>query len=155
MGIYKWVLQENVVFYHDTFKYFDGIHYVSLKGKPLFTIKGGLLKVYKGYAWNGASPKIMIGTISIGAWDGPYCESTGKQYLYYPTLVHDVLYQILFNEDIDVDLKKVDRVFLDRSLSQPCDNILAKFLARFYYSVLKSFSWLWVRIGRFFHNGLK
>lgn len=56
-------------------------------------IRNGVLTIYKGYAWDGCTPKISISkTMAIGVWDGPLGED-GKPMCYYPTLVHDFFCQ--------------------------------------------------------------
>lgn len=57
------------------------------------TIVNNYMKVHSQYSWDGASFKRIIFGKLVGIWDGLVIESTGKQQLYYPTLIHDILTQ--------------------------------------------------------------
>lgn len=56
------------------------------------SIVGGTIKINKGYAWDGCSPKInVLGLFNIGVPDGAL--RCGKPFTYHASLVHDVLCQ--------------------------------------------------------------
>lgn len=68
-------------------------------------LPNGLLYVRKGYQWNGCSPKFRIKFFKLswvlGTWDGPV--KYGKPKTYFPSMVHDVLYQIKLRTRSGVD----------------------------------------------------
>ena len=54
--------------------------------------------MYEGYSWDGCTPKWKVGDKHvIGVWDGKITYE-GKQQMYYPSLVHDILCQIYHRE---------------------------------------------------------
>lgn len=71
---------------------------------------GGVL-VSAGYAWNGCSPKIELFGMVIGTPEG-VLNSSGVPRTYYPSLIHDVFYQVS-GEVSGLDRKVVDRLFLE------------------------------------------
>lgn len=86
--------------------------------------KDGTIKVKKGYAWDGCTPKCSILDLAIiGTPDGRkdtaidsfYNMPTDKGYLkpktYYASLVHDALYQYYAWHDIS--RKQIDLLFLE------------------------------------------
>ena len=63
------------------------------------TIKESTITIRAGYAWDGCSPKItFLGLLNFGTPDGILY--LGKPWLYYPSLIHDVLCQ--FKNEIPV-----------------------------------------------------
>lgn len=75
----------------------------------------GVLHIYKGYSWDGCSPKYKVfDRFVIGVWDGVRNDVTGEQKLKYPSLVHDVLCQMFhgIKEDIKFYTRKhIDVIF--------------------------------------------
>lgn len=72
-------------------------------------IRDGQLTIKAGYAWNGCSPKLNVFDLFyIGCPDGIVDYRTGKQKCYYPTLVHDALYQYGI-----VTRAQADKIFLE------------------------------------------
>ena len=72
------------------------------------------LKVSKGFRWDGCSPKIKLFGIWIGTPDGSI-DTSGKQRMYYPSCLHDVLYKNL--EVIPFSRKTVDLMFYELAKS--------------------------------------
>lgn len=92
---------------------------------------------YKGYAWDGCSPKMKIKDWYLGTWEAVLNFDTVQSKTYYASLVHDVFYQ--FAKDIRefVKRKEVDREFY---------NILKRDGMRFakiYYVGVRLFGWIW------------
>lgn len=91
---------------------------------------------YKGYAWDGCSPKIKIKDVYLGILEGVLNFETAQSKTYYASLIHDVFYQ--FSKELKpfVRRKEVDREFyaiLKR------DNFL---FARVYYAAVRLFGWI-------------
>lgn len=83
--MFKWVLEEGCRKYIGT--------RVPDQEHEFCKVKDGWLYIFKGYAWDGCTPKIKLGPVVLGVWDGPILNSTGKQACYYPSLYHDCLIQ--------------------------------------------------------------
>jgi hypothetical protein len=89
-------------------------------------IEDGILTVCEGYSWNGCSPKFEIFDVIIGTPEGVKFGQYSKTY--FPSLVHDILYQIRV-----CPRKKADQIFLDMMRSR-------KFkLAYLYYIAVRLF----------------
>ncbi|UCC94767.1 MAG: hypothetical protein JSW40_08140 [Candidatus Omnitrophota bacterium] len=91
---------------------------------------------YKGYAWDGCSPKMKIKDVYIGTLEAVLNFDTAKSKTYYASLIHDVFYQ--FGKDIKliVKRKEVDREFYI---------ILKRDKFRFaglYYTAVRLFGWI-------------
>jgi hypothetical protein len=83
--MYKYKLPAAYQLEHPTFK-----HVVF--SNEFLTIGGGVLSIEAGYCWDGCSPKTnILGLFEIGTPDG--IQRHGLPWLYYPSLVHDVLCQ--------------------------------------------------------------
>jgi hypothetical protein len=67
------------------------------------------ITVKKGYSWDGCTPYLfnLLGLWAIKTPDG-VCKE-GKQMLYYPSLIHDVLYQ--FKGEMPLLRIEVDKIF--------------------------------------------
>lgn len=92
---------------------------------------------YKGYAWDGCSPKGKIRDLYVGTPEAVLNWETGQSKTYYASLVHDVFYQ--FSKDVRrfINRKEVDREF--RAILKR-DNFS---FAWFYYFVVRCFGWIW------------
>jgi len=67
--------------------------YEDGKGKRRLEIKkNGEIRVLKGYAWDGCTPKFSLWDICIGTPDGVPNSATKKPKAYYASLLHDALY---------------------------------------------------------------
>ena len=53
----------------------------------------GEVTIFKGYSWDGCTPKFKLFGKTIGTPDGKIDEATGLPKTYYASLVHDCLYQ--------------------------------------------------------------
>ncbi|MFC1807115.1 hypothetical protein ACFL0T_01960 [Candidatus Omnitrophota bacterium] len=66
---------------------------------------------YRGYAWDGCTPKkSILNLIIIGVPDGHVNHRTMKPYTYYASMVHDALYQYL--DSVPIQKKDIDLLFL-------------------------------------------
>lgn len=91
------------------------------------------IRINKGYAWDGATPKFSILDLFwIGIPDG--CLWEGKSKLYYPTLIHDFLLQ--FREELGLTRKECDDRFLEEMKR-------VNFKLRYvYYWSVRIFGWI-------------
>ena len=92
---------------------------------------------YKGYAWDGCSPKLKIKDLYIGTPEAVLNFGTGQSKTYYASLVHDVFYQFSKKVRSFIRRKEVDREFY---------NILKRDSMRFakvYYIFVRLFGWIW------------
>ena len=106
MGAYQYCLEEDYTYCHTAFK---GVSFSN----GWLTIADGKITIYKGYAWDGCSPKIYVfGLFIIGTPDGAL--RFGKPWTYYASLVHDVLCQ--FRHDIPLSKEQVTQIFNDQLL---------------------------------------
>ena len=98
------------------------------------TVKG---TNYKGYAWDGCSPKLKIKDWYLGTWEAVLNFETGQSKTYYASLVHDIFYQ--FAKDVRklVRRKEVDREFY---LILKRDGLRC---AKLYYLGVRMFGWIW------------
>lgn len=78
----------------------------------------GTLDVFTGYSWDGATPKLKALFVVIGAWDGEWQNDKGRPQLWEPTLVHDILIQMMSLEGhkrfLTWDYKDNDKELLRR-----------------------------------------
>jgi hypothetical protein len=91
---------------------------------------------YKGYAWDGCSPKFKIKDWYFGAWEAVLNFDTGQSKTYYASLVHDVFYQFSKELRSFIKRKEVDQEFY---------HILKRDglrLAEVYYLGVRLFGWL-------------
>jgi hypothetical protein len=94
------------------------------------TIEKHEITIKKGYSWDGCTPYLFNFLVwAIKTPDGVCVE--GKQMLYYPSLVHDVLYQ--FKKEIPLSRSEVDNIFLYDM------NKRGFKLANIYYSIVRIF----------------
>ena len=133
MGVYVYCIKEDCR-YQSAIKgsEFEN-EWFSLAKNGLITIKG---THYKGYAWDGCSPKVKIKDLYLGIMEGVLNFDTGYSKTYYASLVHDVLYQ--FSQELKsfIRRKDVDREFytiLKR------DDFRFAFL---YYLAVRLFGWI-------------
>jgi hypothetical protein len=92
---------------------------------------------YKGYAWDGCSPKLKIRDWYFGTWEAVLNFDTGQSKTYYASLIHDVFYQFAKEVRAFVKRKEVDREFY---------TILKRDGLRFakvYYIGVRLFGWIW------------
>lgn len=73
--------------------------------------KNGSVTIYKGYAWDGCTPKYKIGSYTFGIWDG-IKSSTDLPVTYYASLLHDALYQF-YDLKVPFTRKEIDKLFLE------------------------------------------
>ena len=118
-GNYYYELIEDVTIYSPLLK---GYEYSN----DIMSIQNGKIKILKGYAWNGASPKFTFLDVVWGSPDG-----VGKKTL-KATLVHDCLYQ--FQKEIGIS-----RIVCDKILLFLLNDFKLKFM---YYYLVRLFGWL-------------
>jgi hypothetical protein len=82
--------------------------WVKLSPDGVIVIKG---TNYKGYAWDGCSPKFKIKDIYMGVPEAVLNFGTGQSKTYYASLVHDVFYQFSKKFRLFIKRKEVDREF--------------------------------------------
>jgi len=133
MGAYIYCIKED-------YRYQSSIKGREFENKWLKIDKDGTIIVkgsnYKGYAWDGCSPKLKIKDLYLGTMEAVLNPNTGKSKTYYASLIHDILYQ--FSNDIKsfIARKEVDREFytiLKRD----------KFaFAYIYYFVVRALGWI-------------
>lgn len=93
-------------------------------------LRDGYLRIKKGYAWDGCTPKIDVaGLCTIGTPEGRLHE--GKPITYYASLVHDVLCQ--FRKQLPFTKKESVLVFSDllRTAGFPLAPIYCFFVDQF------------------------
>ena len=116
-GALKWifVLDDHFVWasgrtFEEDCAYEDG------SGKRRLEIrKSGEIRVLKGYAWDGCTPKFSLWDICVGTPDGVPNAVTKKPKAYYASLLHDALYQFSIAKlPAPLDRRaEIDRVFLE------------------------------------------
>lgn len=104
----------------------------SLGKRRLEIRRDGEIRVLKGYAWDGCTPKFAFWDICIGTPDGVPNSIMKKPKAYFASLLHDALYQFsVAGLPAPLDRAEVDRIFLElleRDQFAP---------ARFYYRVVR------------------
>ena len=93
----------------------------------------GVLTIYSGYAWNGASPKFSLFDMVFGTPEG-IKNKNDKPKTYYPTLVHDALYQLSTIADIG-NRKNADKLFYDMLRKERFKS------AKLYYIIVRLLGW--------------
>ncbi len=91
---------------------------------------------YKGYAWDGCSPKIKIKDIYLGTMEAVLNFETKQSKTYYASLIHDIFYQ--FSKDLKffIRRKEVDREFFALLIRDSFR------YAKLYYLAVRLFGWL-------------
>lgn len=134
MSVYVYCIRED-------YKYQSSITGREFENEWFKLAKDGIVIVkgthYKGYAWDGCSPKFKMKDWYFGTWEATVNFDTGQSKTYYASLIHDVFYQ--FAKDIRsfVKRKEVDREFY---------NILKRDgmrCAKVYYFGVRLFGWIW------------
>ncbi len=90
------------------------VNFQDENGKTRLRIsQDGLITVFKGYAWDGCSPKLRVfDWCYIGAPDGTVKKVTGKPKTYFASLIHDALYQFMDHPEMPLTRKEMDKLFL-------------------------------------------
>jgi hypothetical protein len=90
--------------------------YEDGSGKRRLEIRrNGEIRVLKGYAWDGCTPKFSLWDICVGTPDGVPNAETKKPKAYYASLLHDALYQFSI-DGLPAPLDRrseIDAVFLE------------------------------------------
>jgi hypothetical protein len=92
---------------------------------------------YKGYAWDGCSPKYKFKDWYFGTWEALLNFDTGQSKTYYASLIHDVFYQFAKEVRSFVKRKEVDKEFY--AILKRDDMRFAKL----YYVSVRLFGWIW------------
>ncbi len=101
---------------------------------------------YKGYAWDGCSPKWKIKEMYFGTPEAVLNDTTRRSRTYYASLIHDIFYQ--FSSEIKDIIKR-------READEEFYNILKRDgfkMARLYYWGVRCFGWLWWGKPRFLNR---
>lgn len=94
--MYKWVIRQDF----QTVLPFD----VPDSRHGYCTVQHGVLTIKSGYAWDGCTPKWSVfGLFILGTPDGHVNYRTGLPFCYYPSLVHDCLYQYGIGSRLEAD----------------------------------------------------
>ena len=133
MGVYVYCVKED-------YKYQSSIIGRECENEWFKLAKDGAVIVkgthYKGYAWDGCSPKFKLKDLYLGTWEAVLNLDTGQSKTYYASLIHDVFYQFSQKVRPFVKRKEVDREFY---------SILKrdKFrCASLYYAAVRLFGWI-------------
>jgi len=143
----KWVLEED---YHLTTYKLSRYLYKRIEkeititiDKPNFILTKYWIIVKKGFRWDGCTPKWKLGSWWLGTHDGRY-EEEGFQKMYFPSLVHDVLYANL--EQIPLSRKTVDLLFYELAVMHGF-----KF-AWLYYIAVRLFGGVYHNLKKYFNE---
>lgn len=130
---YKWTTQKQ---YHFKLPDYQGVRVgiSTLDGTELGLLEpSGDLYIYKEYSWDGCTPKWILGSFTIGIWDG---RGSGEhQELYEASMIHDILCQMI---RLDVDgfgytQKDIDKIFYNKAKGSGFP------LPRTYYSFVRMY----------------
>ena len=134
MGVYVYCLKED-------YKYQSSIAGGEFENEWFKLSKDGAMIVrgtyYKGYAWDGCSPKFKIKDWYFGTWEAILNFDTGQSKTYYASLIHDVFYKFAKYIRSFVKRKEANREFY---------NILKRDgmrCAKVYYLGVRLFGWIW------------
>jgi len=134
MAVYVYCLKEN-------YQYQSAITNREFENNWFKLSKDGTVMVkgtnYKGYAWDGCSPKFKIKDWYFGTWEAVLNFDTGQSKTYYASLIHDVFYQ--FAKEIR---KFVQRKEVDKELYSILKRDGMRF-AKVYYVSVRLFGWIW------------
>ena len=93
----------------------DGAYEDGSGKRRLEIRRNGEIRVLKGYAWDGCTPKFSLWDICVGTPDGVPNAVTKKPKAYYASLLHDALYQFSI-AGLPAPLNdraEIDRIFLE------------------------------------------
>ena len=134
MGVYVYCIKED-------YRYQSSITGREYENEWFRLSKDGTVLVkgthYKGYAWDGCSPKWKIRDLYVGTGEAVLNWETGQSKTYYASLIHDVFYQFAKEVRKFIKRKEVDKEFY---------KILKRDgfrFARFYYISVRLFGWFW------------
>lgn len=108
----------------------------------------GILTIFKGYGWDGCSPKIRIGSVVLGVWDGPPDPSNkGLPLTWEASLVHDLLCQFEKHPQMFMTRKMIDdefkKILIQKKFAKAERYYLAvRWLGRPYSTLLRYSKWL-------------
>jgi hypothetical protein len=109
----KWIYVLENDFTWQTSRSFDtGYAFYDSKGIRRLEISStGVIKVLKGYAWDGCTPKFKMFDLLFGTPEGIPHKKTLLPKTYFASLVHDALYQFL-DAGSPFSRRQVDKIFL-------------------------------------------
>lgn len=105
----------------------------KLDKQGIVTVKGSY---YKGYAWDGCSPKFKIKDVYVGTLEGVLNFETGQSKTYYASLIHDVFYQFSKSVRRFIKRKEVDREFYSILMTDGFR------FAKLYYLAVRFLGWM-------------
>ncbi len=133
MGVYVYCIKKDHQYPSSVKNRFFENEWFKLEQDGKVTVKG---THYKGYAWDGCSPKFKIKDVYIGTLEAVLNFDTGQSKTYYASLIHDVFYQ--FSKDIRLFIKRkeVDREFYAILIKDGFR------FAKLYYIAVRAFGWV-------------
>jgi len=133
MGVYIYCIKDDYI-HRSSIKgrYFEN-EWLKLDYDGTVIVKG---TNYKGYAWDGCSPKFKIKDIYVGTLEGVLNFDTGQSKTYYASLIHDIFYQ--FSPDVRSFVKRGE---IDREFYIILKNNGFRF-AKPYYIAVRLFGWM-------------
>lgn len=133
MGVYVYCIRQDYRYQSSLKGRMLENEWFSLTGDGTILVKG---THYKGYAWDGCSPKFKIKDLYFGTPEAVLQLDTGQSKTYYASLIHDVFYQFSRQVGGSISRKEADKEFyaiLKR------DNFR---FARLYYLGVRLFGWI-------------
>lgn len=142
--LYKYTLEHDILEFH--LPHYSGHKYKiysKSNNKLLAEISPeGVLHVYKGYSWDGCTPKWKVGDKVVGVWDGvekyyPSYNETCQQ-LKYPSMIHDILCQIYYSHHGHpfYTRKDIDIIFYNEMVGHG----VSVYLAEVYYLGVRGYA---------------
>jgi len=133
MGVYIYCIKEDYRYQSAiTAREFEN-EWFKLSSDGIIIVKG---THYKGYAWDGCSPKLKIKDVYVGTLEAVLNFDTGKSKTYYASLIHDVFYQ--FSKEVKPFVRRKE---VDRELYSILKRDKFVF-AGLYYRAVRLFGWL-------------
>ena len=113
--VYKWTICKPVVFRHIKSKTHNDYMLLKKDRTIIAYLDDYGLHIGNGYSWDGCSPKIEVGGVIYGVWDGYYSEKLKRHTAYNASLIHDVLLQMLEqNPNFPITRLRIDQFFRDQ-----------------------------------------
>lgn len=106
----------------------DGVTWMRLS-------KDGLITIYKGYCWDGCTPKFCVLDILFGTPEGAIHKKEGRPKTWDASLVHDALCQFK-KSGVPLSQHEIDLIMLDLLRMREFS------LSRVYYFFVRIFGWI-------------
>jgi len=131
MSVYKYILEDDLFIQTNIF----GRNFVN---NWICFDELGMIRIKKGYAWDGCSPKFKAFDLLIGTPDGKTIKHENGKHraiTYYASCLHDVIYQ--FKNEIPISRKEGDSLFLTQL------NKVEFALTKVYLFFVRAFGWIY------------